>query len=387
MMGVALAMLVVVASASEQESALSAHAPGDETRVFIFLAETRPVFVRLRVTSQGRTPEASWLESMRTLWASLDRNGDGVVTIVEADPNFLVAFMRLPLPVSRPLGPVYLDQEPKDGKISIEELAEGLRSILPPIRLDFGRQSIGRTDALFDQLDRNKDEELTRPELAAIAGSLRPLDLDDNEMISALELEPFGVLATRGEVSESTGRSAGATTITPVVELTAGESTYRPARLMLKKFDRGKGGGASRPDGKLSPTEFAIALDAFAAADRNSDDALTVEELRRLIDHPPIDVNLDVTFAADGRGRVKAVLAPVATGDKQALLRQIGDGELEIALGSVRLDIHVENGNASTLEARRILEQQSKRRTPARTATWKGRSWIRSMRHNHPWPA
>ena len=84
--------------------------------------------------------------------------------------------------------------QPKDGKVSIEELAEALRPVLPPFRLQAGRQAIGRTDALFDQLDRDKDEQLTRPELAAIAGSLRPLDLDDDETIMHWSSNPTAVL-------------------------------------------------------------------------------------------------------------------------------------------------------------------------------------------------
>ena len=98
--------------------------------------------------------------------------------------------MRLATGAATPPALGELDVNPKDGKVSIDELAEALRPILGPFRLQVGRQAIGRTDALFDQLDRDKDGELTRPELAAIAGSLRPLDLDDNEMISAFELEP-----------------------------------------------------------------------------------------------------------------------------------------------------------------------------------------------------
>ena len=190
MMGAAAFMVLALAAAPPQEPAPAA-AESDAARHLIFLAENRPIFVRLRVTSQGRPFEASWIDSVRTLHASLDRNGDGTLTTKEADPKVLTALVRLATgaAVLPTLGE--LDVHPKDGKVSIDELAEALRPILGPFRLQVGRQAIGRTDALFDQLDRDKDGELTRPELAAIAGSLRPLDLDDNEMISADELEPY----------------------------------------------------------------------------------------------------------------------------------------------------------------------------------------------------
>ncbi len=195
-----------------------------------------------------------------------------------------------------------LDVHPKDGKVSIDELAEALRPILGPFRLQVGRQAIGRTDALFDQLDRDKDGELTRSELAAIAGSLRPLDLDDNEMISADELEPFDSPAFAAMVEESSERRARFTALPPVVELVAGESSLRPARLLLKKYDKGKGDVPGRPDNKLSPGEFAIDPDVFASADTNGDDALDTDELRKLLARTPIDLTLDVTLSRRGVG-------------------------------------------------------------------------------------
>ena len=170
---------------------------------------------------------------------------------------------------------------------------------LSPFRLQAGRQAVGRTDALFEQLDRDKDEQLTRPELAAIAGSLRPLDLDDDETISALELEPFSSPAFTAMMEESSERRARLNALPAVIELVAGESSFRPARLLLKKYDKGKGDVPGRPDGKLSPGEFAIDPDAFADADKNGDDALDTDELRKLIGRPPIDLTLDVAFSAD----------------------------------------------------------------------------------------
>ncbi len=332
----------------------------DAARHLIFLAEHRPIFVRLRVTSQGRPFEAAWIDSVRTLHASLDRNRDGILTTKEADEKTFAALVRLATGSAVPAGMGELDVQPKDGMVSIDELAEALRPILGPFRLQVGRQAISRTDALFDQLDRDKDGQLTRPELAAIAGSLRPLDLDDNAMISPDELEPYNSPAFAAMMEESSDRRARFTTLPPVVELVAGESTLRPARLLLKKYDRAKGETRGRTDDKLSIAEFAIDPDAFAKADTNGDEVLTSQELRQFLSRAPVDLTLDVTLSPDPSGR-----ATVRVGDdgglaRGAKVRQLADGDVEFAVGEVRLDIHVEDGTAVAEETRRVLTQRFK---------------------------
>jgi len=359
MMGAAALMVLALAAAPPQEPAPAA-AERDAARLLIFLAENRPVFVRLRVTSQGRPFEASWIDSVRTLRASLDRNGDGTLTTKEANPKVLTALVRLATGAAALPTLGELDVHPKDGKVSIDELAEALRPILGPFRLHVGRQAIGRTDALFDQLDRDKDGELTRPELAAIAGSLRPLDLDDNEMISADELEPFNSPAFTALVEESSERRARFTALPPVLELVAGESSLRPARLLLKKYDKGKGDVPGRPDNKLSPAEFAIDPDAFASADTNGDDALDTDELRKILARPPIDLTLDVTLSPEASGRAMVRVEAGGVLPKGTQVRRLADGDVEFAIGQVRLDIHVEDGNTAAEEARRFLQQQFK---------------------------
>ena len=250
-----------------------------------------------------------------------------------------------------------LDAHPKDGKVSIDELAESLRPILGPFRLQVGRQPVGRTDALFDQLDRDKDGALTKPELGAIAGSLRPLDLDDNEMIGAEEIESFNgpaITALMMGPADTRARAAGSST---VVELLAGESSFKPARLLLKKYDKGKPDMPGRPDGKLSPDEFAIAPEAFAAADKNGDDALDTDELRKLLARPPIDLEIEVTLPAEASDRSKARVEAGGVVPKGSQVRRIADRDVEFAVGQVRLDIHVEDGNAAAEEARRVFRQ------------------------------
>ena len=359
MMGTAALLAIALAAALQEESGPAA-AGKEAGRYLVFLAENRPVFVRLRIALHGRPFEASWNDSVRMLHTSLDRNGDGTLTAKEADPTVFAAIVRLATGAAAPPSHVELDVHPKDGVVSIEELAEALHLILGPFHLQIGRQAIGRTDALFDQLDRDKDSQLTRPELAAIAGSLRPLDLDDNEMISDYELEPFNSPALTAIVTESSERRARFTALPPAVELVAGESSLRSARLLLKKYDKGRGDQPGRPDNKLSPSEFAIDPDAFASADTNRDDGLDTEELRKFLARTPVDLTLDVTLAPDASGRAAIRVGSDGVMPKGAQLRQLADGDVEFAIGQVRLDIRVDDRKAAVEEARRTLEQRFK---------------------------
>ena len=360
MMGATAIIVLALAAAPPPQEPGPGATEGDSARHLVFLAETRPIFVRLRVTSGGRPFEASWIDSVRALHASLDKNGDGTVTTKEADAPVLTALVRLATGAAALPGPLELDVQPKDGKISIDELAEALRPILGPFRLDVGRQAIGRTDALFDHLDRDKDGQLTRPELAVIAGSLRPLDLDDDGMINALELEPYSSPAFTAMMEESSERRARLTAGPPVIELKAGDSTLRPARLLLKKYDKGKGDVPGRPDNKLSPAEFAIDPDAFATADTNGDDALNVDELRKLLAAAPTDLTLEVTLAPEASGQATARVEAGGALAKGTQVRRLADGDVEFAIGPVRLDIHVDDGTSAAQEAHRIIQQRFK---------------------------
>jgi Ca2+-binding EF-hand superfamily protein len=309
-------------------------------RDLVFLAEDRPVFLRLRI-SQGDQPfESQWISSVQRIHQSLDRDGDGKLTTKEATPELVTAVVRLATGAPVTLPRQEIDVNPKDDVVSQEELAEVLRPILGPFRLQAGRQVVGRTDALFDQLDRDKDGQLTRLELAGIAGSLRPLDLDDNEMISADELTPFNSPAETS-MEETAGTRSNFTALPSVVELIAGESSLRSARLMLKRYDKGKVDVPGRPDGKLSPEEFAVGADAFSRFDRNHDGALDTDELRKLLAHPPFDFTVDVVFPDKPADRATIRVARGDSLPEDAKIRQLADGDVEIGLGKVRVDLHV----------------------------------------------
>jgi Ca2+-binding EF-hand superfamily protein len=359
MMGAAAILVLVVAAAPQQEPAAAATATeAVSARNLIFLAESRPVFVRLKVTAGGRPFEASWIDSIGAIYKTLDRNGDGSLTTKEADPKAFAALVRLA--TGGALNPAELDAHPKDGKVSIEELAEALRGMMGPFQLTETRSVFGRTDALFDQLDRDKDGELSRTELGAIAGSLRPLDFDDDEMISAAEIEPARGVGDIAALDAALTRRGGLAAFPSVVELFAGESSFRPARMLLKKYDKGKGDVPGRPDNKLSSEEFAIDPEVFARSDTNQDDALDLDELRKLIAGSPADITLliDLTEGASGEMPVRIEAAGALPKDVQ--VRRLADGDVELKIGAVRVDVHVENGSALAGQVRRGIEQQFK---------------------------
>jgi Ca2+-binding EF-hand superfamily protein len=335
--------------------------PGDNeaapvsTRNLVFLAEQRPVFLRLRIAIGPRDLETAWPDSVQAVLACLDRDGDGTVTAKEADPAVLAALVRLETGPDAATAASELAVEPKDGAVTADALAEALQPVLGPFRVQLGRLASGRTDALFDQLDRDKDGILTRLELAAIGGSVRKLDLDDNEMTTPDELEPFrtttAAMSAAGE-GDSRGRY---TALPPVVELVEGESSLRPARLLLKKYDKGRGDEPGRPDGKLSRSEFAIDDESFARADTNHDDALSTEELRRYLGRAPVDLVLDLRFSPDASGQASARVGGNAEQARDVRVRQLGPGDVEFALGHVRLDIHVDDGDRALATAQRML--------------------------------
>jgi Ca2+-binding EF-hand superfamily protein len=360
MMGVSAFLVLALAATAPGQEAAPAATEGDAARHLIFLADRRPIFLRLQITSQGRPFDATWIESVRALHASLDRNGDGTLTTKEADEKAFNALVRLATGVAVPPARRELDVDPKDGKVSVEELAEALRPILGPFRLQYRRQGVGRTDALFDQLDRDKDGQLSRSELGAIAGSLRPLDLDDDEMIAAYELEPFNTMAYSAMMDESSDRRTRYTALPPAVELVATESTLRPARLLLKKYDKPSEDGRGQLDSKLSSSEFAIDPTAFAKADTNRDDALDTNELRRFLEKAPIDLTLDLVVSPEASGRSTVRVGDGGRLPEGAQVKQLADGDVEFAIGDVRLDIHIEPGTSEADQVRRILTQRFK---------------------------
>jgi Ca2+-binding EF-hand superfamily protein len=323
----------------------------DAVQDLVILGETRPVLLRLRVMVGDRPFRAAWAEGVRAYHARLDSNSDGRLTTEEAEKNGLSALLNPPGQSPQTRARREVDTHPKDGVISVDELTEALRASFGPFRLNVEANAGRRTDALFDQLDRDKDGELTRSEMEAIVGSLRRLDRDADELIDVNEVNP---ISTPSPELMMQARPARDTSTPAVLELGPGESPVRLARLLIKKFDSGSSRGPGRRDSRLSPEEFAIPADAFAAADRNHDGTLSAEELRTYLFQAPRDAILDVALSADASGKAAAVVRDLAGGSPSGMtVRQLSEGLVEIDAGSIRLDIHVDDGAAAAESARK----------------------------------
>ncbi|WP_165226268.1 hypothetical protein [Aquisphaera insulae] len=357
LLAIALALLVDDEPPATVPPASAFAAPGDDAvQDLVILGEARAILLRVRVMVGDRPFRAAWAEGIRAYHARLDDNGDGQITTQEAAKNGLAALLTPAGPsASTPArGQPEADVSPKDGEISVQELTEVLRGSFGPFRLQVEPVPGRRTDALFDQLDRDKDGELTRPEMDAIVGSLRRLDRDADEMIDEGEVN----LTTTSvdAMSMMQARPARDSSTPTVIELSPGESTVRLSRLLVKKYDTGSSRGPGRRDSRLSPEEFAIPAEAFAASDRNRDGTLSAEELRTYLADAPRDAILDVVLSADASGRAAVAVRSADGGSPAGMtVRPLVQGAAEIEMGPVRIDVHVDDGARAAEAARKGL--------------------------------
>lgn len=349
----ALALAPAAVDDAPPSAATFAALGDDAVQDLVILGENRPILLRVRVMIGDRPFRKAWAQGVRAYHARLDIDGDGRLTKEEAEKSGLSVLLN-PESQATPTsarGRVEVDVSPKDGVISVEELTEALRATFEPFRLRFEAVAERRTDALFDQIDRDKDGELTRSEMESIVGSLRRLDRNADELIDVGEVNLISSPTPTALMQRQTARDASVPT---VLELSPGESPVRLARILIRKYDTGSGRGPGRRDSRLSREEFPIPAEAFDAADRNHDGTLNAEELRGYLAESPRDSILDVVLSPEGSGKAAAAVRSGDGGTPSAMaVRQLAEGLVEIDAGSIRLDIHVDDGAGAAEAARK----------------------------------
>jgi Ca2+-binding EF-hand superfamily protein len=364
----ATAMLMLVPQSARADDTPSpkpsaSAADRDGVQDIMFLTDTRPIFIRLRMDTGGKGFRTSWLDAVKSIHAYLDRNGDGTLTKEEADRGSLPDMVRAATGGAAALPRADLDANPKDGKVSLEELADVLRPALGPFRVQVGRVAVDRNDALFNLLDRNKDNMVSKEELGAAVTSLHRFDLDSDELIDPTELEPFSnPIAAMTEDQTRRGRFA---TVPPVIELSSDDPSSRPVRLVLKKYDKGAGEkgtseGVAAGDSRLSPAEFPIDPKEFASSDMDSDGALDSEELRRFLSR--VEPDLELVVKLSGGGKTATTIEAIGDGSKplppEVRVKRLSAADVEVAIGEVSLEFHADGGEQAIENTKRYYAGQ-----------------------------
>jgi hypothetical protein len=188
------------AGAVELPEDVFADAPEDEIQDVVFFGPEHPVFLRFRIRVEGKAFRKAWGDFVVRLHRYLDGDHDGVLTEKELRGDSWKQVLRNPSVatvtnvVSGGKSPSP-DIRPKDGKITIDELASYLRS-----PLDFGAFGVQpgsppdpKAQAVFGHLDRDGDGTLSPGEMASTDACVRSLDLDEDDVLTLAEMLPIGI--------------------------------------------------------------------------------------------------------------------------------------------------------------------------------------------------
>jgi Ca2+-binding EF-hand superfamily protein len=262
-------------------------------REAVFFGPAGPVRIRLHVTIGGRPAEAAWRHAVGTLFAFLDRDGNGVLDAKER------AFFEQPRrgrqvdPFQPEASAPRLTFGDKDEGVTREALAAALRAAgLGPVRL---ASAAGRPDsaqlsaALFRHLDRDGDGKLSADEVRAAREQLAPLDINEDELLTPDELlvRP----AAPGVVPAVPVMAQAPPQESPDFLFLDTDGT---AAVKLVLAARGSARATS-----LRRTEFGADAARFAALDKDGNGRLDTAELAAWLRQAP-DVDLALALAPGG---------------------------------------------------------------------------------------
>ncbi len=376
---ICLAAIAAVSAAATEEQRTNdrPQATTDDVQDLVFLGETRPVFLRLHIWTDGKPFQTAWNEFIGQVFKYLDMDADGLLNKEEADrvlpPETLsgdAGAFRLAPPA--PAARTRLETD-KDGKVTLEQLADYYRrNGIAPFQFGSGQPQTSRPGAvviggpsapasaeavnlaLFALLDTGKDGRLSKEELASAATALSPRDADDDEMIALQEVVPSATGSPYLFVDQI--RPAPRPSLAaPVIPVQNGEPAERIVREMQARY----GSKAERPETKtLSQKDLGLDDETFKRLDQNKDGELAGEELRNFAKRSP-DLELivrlgkkDVTEKSLEAVVEKSKPTPLAGNLKNK------EGTLILDLGATRGDLMSGGDQTADPRSSLLLRQQ-----------------------------
>lgn len=325
----------------------------------IFLADSRPVLVRLHVQLDGKSLVERWNGFITDLFKQLDKNKDGTLDRAEAttipSPSelFVASAGRGFRPAVLPGASIVGVDPNNDGKVTRDELADYYANKGgSPLSLVQGNgdneayrrrvlgfsgqqpeqgQAEAINKALFAALDVDKDGKLSRQELVAAVKPLMKKDADDDEILTSAEL--------RGEAGVDYGYQvvvSGLELTTPLtngllleVKPTDAYFTRTLARTLIERYGRTQ---ERKMEGKLSASDLGLDEAIFKQLDKNKDGKLDEDELGFFARRAP---DAEVSIALGGKEGV-AILKEFSG------LKKENDGSLALQVGNTLLNLKLE---------------------------------------------
>jgi Ca2+-binding EF-hand superfamily protein len=317
--GFAAVGLVLAAVWTADGGPAPAETPGS-VREAVYFSPAGPVRVRLHVMIGERTADAAWEKAVGALFAFLDRNGDRVLDATEraavtAPQRARDAELAAP---DGSAAPLRLTFARKDEAVTRAAFAAAVRAAgFEPVRLS---AVAGRADsaqlsaALFRHLDRDKDGKLSADELRAAREVLAPLDVNEDELLTAAELLGRSIQPNPGRpavVAGSARMPEESTASLPDLLFLSTDGTP-----VVKQILAARGGVRAT---SLRRSELGMDAAAFAALDKDGNGRLDTAELAAWLRRAP-EVELALTLAP---GRLS--LLPGEPG-RHSTFRQQPDG-------------------------------------------------------------